>query len=250
VVYAIISDIHSNLEALRRVLEEIERRSVDSVLCLGDIVGYNADPGACVDLVLAQAQAVVRGNHDKAVVGLMDVDWFNSAAREAALWTRRTLPPQALALVTGLPEGPVAKGEGVLLCHGSPVDEDEYLVPGARLVESFRFLETAFPDARLCFHGHTHVPLAAVWPGRNPAAPRMLDPDETIEIEPDRSYLLNPGSVGQPRDGNPRASFGILDTGRGTFANIRVAYDFRETQRKIVEAGLPAVLARRLGEGR
>ncbi len=252
-VYAIISDIHANLEALRAVFDEIDRRAVDVVYCLGDLVGYNADPGDCVDLVLSRAEAVVRGNHDKAVAGLTDLDWFNSAARAAALWTRAVLPDRELDRVAGLPQGPLERADGVLLCHGSPADEDEYLVPGGRLQAAFQLLEEERAEARLCLHGHTHVPLAAAWQGgsgQEEPTLQMLDPRQPIEMEEGCVYLVNPGSVGQPRDGNPRASFGILDTGRGTFTTIRVAYDFRETQRKIIEAGLPAVLARRLGEGR
>jgi predicted phosphodiesterase len=247
--YAIISDIHSNLEALEAVLTEIDRQDVDTVVCLGDIVGYNADPQACADRVLGVAAAVVRGNHDKAVTGLMDLDWFNSAARDAALWNRDAMQDATRARVRKLPQGPMALGTSILLCHGSPADEDEYLLPGAPLLEALRGLDERMPETRLCFHGHTHVPLA--WSrDRNGRPPRREDLSRPVELDPDRVYLLNPGSVGQPRDGNSRASFGILDTGRGTFTYIRVAYAIRETQQKILAAGLPPVLARRLGEGR
>jgi len=249
VVYAVISDIHANSEALRAVLAEIDRRSVDAVLCAGDLVGYNADPDACVEDVLSRAAATVRGNHDRAVAGLMDLDWFNTAAREAALWARGAVTPRTLERLSRLPRGPVSVGKDVILCHGSPSDEDEYLLPGTALGDAFRYLEDHAPAARLCFHGHTHLPLA-VCRSRRDRSSRMLGLGQPIEIEPETLYLLNPGSVGQPRDGNTRASFGILDTGRGTFTIIRVAYAFRETQRKILEAGLPSSLARRLGEGR
>ncbi len=248
-VYAIISDIHSNLEALTAVLADIDRRSVDAVLCLGDLVGYNADPDACVDAVLSRASTVVRGNHDKAVAGFMNLEWFNTLAREAVLWTQRSAQPETLERVRRLPEGPTALNDEVLLCHGSPIDEDEYLLPGQAVRDAYRFLEERMPRVRLCFHGHTHVPLAASL-GKGDRSPRMLDAARPLHLDPDTVYLLNPGSVGQPRDGNSRASFGILDTGSGTFTNIRVAYAFGETQRKIQEAGLPPALARRLGEGR
>ena len=246
---AIISDIHSNREALESVLAEIDRQGVETVLCLGDIVGYNADPEACVELVLDRAAATIRGNHDKAVAGLMDLDWFNPAAREAALWNRGALRGGALDRVRRLPQGPISFGTSIVLCHGSPVDEDEYLLPGAPLLDALRFLDEKMPEARLCFHGHTHMPLA--WSRDREGRPaRKEDMTRPVELDPDRVYLLNPGSVGQPRDGNSRASFGILDTGRGTFTYTRVAYAFRETQQKILAAGLPPALARRLGEGR
>ncbi len=248
-IYAIVSDIHSNLEALQAVRAEIDRRSVDSVLCLGDLVGYNADPEACVREVLSFAEAVVRGNHDKAVVGLTDLSWFNSMAREAALWTRDVVAAETLDAIRGLAQGPVSAEDGVLLCHGSPADEDEYLLPGRALRDAFDWLQADMPGVRVCFHGHTHLPQASAR-ARDGGEPRMLAVTRPIDLDPERIYILNPGSVGQPRDGNPRASFGILDTGKGTFTNIRVGYAFRETQRKVLEAGLPPMLAQRLGEGR
>ena len=123
-LYAILSDIHSNLEALTSVLEAVDEIHPDAVYCLGDIVGYGADPDACVRLVLERAGLVVRGNHDKAVSGLMNLEWFNPIARAAALWTRKNALEETLARVKGLPEGPREGPEGILLCHGTPFDED------------------------------------------------------------------------------------------------------------------------------
>ena len=134
---ALISDIHGNKEALDAVFTAIDEASVDAVLCLGDIVGYNPDPEACVQAVLARARRVIRGNHDRAVAGLMDLDWFNSVARDAARWTRANLSAEALEAVRGLPAGPLEEEEGILLCHGTPYDEDAYLMDSASAEKSF-----------------------------------------------------------------------------------------------------------------
>ncbi len=246
--YAVISDIHSNLEALTAVFAEIDRLSVDAVVCLGDLVGYNADPDACSRLVAARCSVVIRGNHDKAAADLMDLDWFNAPARAAALWTRRTMGADDVELIGRLPRGPVEIADGILACHGSPFDEDEYLVPGPSIGQAFRFLDAEHPGVRVCLHGHTHRPLAASRTSKNNPV-RVQNRLDRMDIAPGGLVLLNPGSVGQPRDGNTMASFGILDAGRMTFTIARVGYAISETQRKILAAGLPPELARRLGEG-
>ncbi len=247
-VFCIISDIHANLEALSAVLDAVAKLPVDEILCLGDLVGYNADPGACAEEVLSRAAATVRGNHDKAASRLLSLEWFNSVAKEALLWTRASLPEETLERIAELPEGPEEPVEGVLICHGTPMDEDRYMVDSASIGESFRFLKRNHPGARVCFHGHTHAPLIA---RMNSVGGKvvLMPPEEEVSLEEGARYLINPGSVGQPRDGNPQASFGILDTERWIYRTIRVAYAIRESQRKILEAGLPRELARRLEEG-
>src|SRR5208283_1570391 len=151
-IAAVISDIHSNNEALDVVLSEIEAIGADAVFCLGDIVGYNADPDRCVDLVMSRAAEVVRGNHDKAVAGFLNLDWFNGSARAAALWTRSTVRPDTLETLRRLREGPLEAAEGeILLCHGTPYDEDAYLVDTNSIGESFRSIDSAHPRTRFCF---------------------------------------------------------------------------------------------------
>jgi predicted phosphodiesterase len=249
VTYAIVSDIHANLEALRAALEEIDRLGVDVVLCLGDLVGYNADPDDCLREVLARAGLTVRGNHDRAVAGLMDLDWFNDTARRAVLWTRTRIEAATLERLRHLPQGPVSTGEGILLCHGAPFDEDAYVLDPGSVEESYRCLDTRYPSTRFCLLGHTHLPMVMVRrKGRSKAI--ASTEGETVEISPGSVCLINPGSVGQPRDGNSSASFGILDTKRLVYRNLRVAYDVREAQRKVTRAGLPAELAQRLAGGR
>jgi diadenosine tetraphosphatase ApaH/serine/threonine PP2A family protein phosphatase len=248
-LYAVISDIHGNKEALEAVFAAIDTMPVDAVLCLGDVVGYNPDPETCVKAVLERCRRVIRGNHDRAVAGLMDLDWFNRVARQAALWTRDHLGAEALEAVRGLPAGPLEEEEGILLCHGTPYDEDAYLMDGRSAEQSFSTLKGQFPSVRACFVGHTHYPLVLAR-RRGRGAGELVTADGMVELRDGDVYVINPGSVGQPRDGNPRASFGILDTQRRQYRNLRVAYDIAETQRKILEAGLPPELARRLAEGR
>ena len=247
----IISDIHSNLEALQAVLAEIDSRGVEAVVCLGDLVGYNADPDACVTSVMSRSAQVVRGNHDKAVAGILDVQWFNPAARAAALWTRQAVRPDTLATIRELARGPclLAVDQSVVLCHGTPFDEDVYLMDEGSVLDTYAALDAEFPGARICFNGHTHVPLVVRRP-RVGGPPQVIRRAESVELDPRMVYLVNPGSVGQPRDGIASASFGILDTGRMVYTNVRTPYAVQETQRKIRNAGLPASLAYRLAEGR
>jgi predicted phosphodiesterase len=247
---AIISDVHSNREALAAVLARIDDLRVEKIFCLGDVVGYNADPAACMDMVLSRAAETVRGNHDKGVAGLMDLDWFNAAAREAALWTRRSLSPEYLGRLRTLREGPHDVGEGILLCHGTPYDEDAYLMDAGSMAESRQCLEADHPGIRICFHGHTHCPLVVYWKRGDPRPHVRAAAQERVVLDKACSYLINPGSVGQPRDGIAWASFGILDTKRMVYQNLRVEYPVRETQRRMHAEGLPAALARRLAEGR
>lgn len=247
-IFAIISDIHSNKEALDAVLQVIPGLPVDSIFCLGDIVGYGADPDECAREVLSRCASVVRGNHDKAVVGLIDLEWFNSVAREAALWNRKHASKQTLSALEGLPKGPLLPEEGIAICHGTPVDEDEYMLSSSAVEESFRWIESQ-PETRCCFHGHSHLPMVIERPaGRQDF--RVLRDGSELRMKPGSTYLINPGSVGQPRDGNPRASFGIFDSKSLVYRNLRVDYAVKETQRKILEGGLPDELAWRLAEGR
>jgi predicted phosphodiesterase len=248
VVFAILSDIHSNLEALEAVLERVDELGAQTIWCLGDVVGYNADPRAVLDIVLSRSDQIVRGNHDKAAAGLADLAWFNDVAREAALWTRARLPPSSLDALSALPKGPRLVREGILICHGSPVDEDDYVFDRAAIRRAFEGVQREHPGTRFCFHGHTHRPLVAAR-SRADGAIRVLPDTGPVLLDPACAWLINPGSVGQPRDGNPAASFGILDTAKMTYCTHRAAYDVRAAQRKISEADLPRDLALRLAGG-
>jgi predicted phosphodiesterase len=244
--YLILSDIHANRQALEAVVAQAASR-YDEVVCLGDIVGYGADPVLVTRWVRAHAKWIVRGNHDKASVGLEDLEWFNPAARASALWTQSQLSGEEIDWIFRLPRGPVQL-DGFDLMHGSPLDEDEYLVGLRDVAEISPYLEHP-----VSFFGHTHLQggfqlhrngiLRLGQPGWN-------ETEAYIEIQPDDWYLLNPGSVGQPRDGDPRAAYAIYDTEQRVVIYCRADYDVAEAQRRIRAAGLPDLLADRLAAGR
>ena len=245
--FLILSDIHANWEALQAVLARAEG-NYDQILCCGDIVGYGADPDAVVEWVGQHVAYVIRGNHDKACAGLDDLEWFNPVARFSALWTQDTAKPASLAFLRGLPQGPAhiqSDSQGFQIVHGSPLDEDEYVVNELDAAQVFPYL-----DQPLSFFGHTHLQggfevhrhgvrtLGRAWWG-----------PEHLDLYPGGYYLINPGSVGQPRDGDPRAAYAIYDPEQRVVSYYRTDYDLSATQRKIVGAGLPEVLAKRLEIG-
>ena len=239
--YAILSDVHGNLEALRAVLADAAG-CTDTVLCLGDVVGYGADPEPCIELVAEHCQAVVGGNHEHAVAGLMPLDWFNPWARAAAEWTQARLDDDHRSWLATLPL--VREVEDATLVHASPAHPEEwdYLVSAEDGYAAFG----AFVN-RLCFVGHSHVPGAWIqgsW-GRD-HRPGALE----IVIEPGCRYIVNVGSVGQPRDRDPRAAYAVWDTAGRRVRIRRVAYEVRAARAKIVAAGLPRFLADRLARGR
>jgi diadenosine tetraphosphatase ApaH/serine/threonine PP2A family protein phosphatase len=215
------------------------------MLCLGDLVGYGADPGACIDIVGERAVALVGGNHEHGAAGLMSLEWFNPVARTAALWTRGQLPPAALAWLGGLPLTAVV-GDATL-AHASPSHPEEwdYLLSAEDGFGVFGAFET-----RLCFVGHSHRP--GVWSlgssGPEHAGRFTAWPAE-VPLEDGRRYLVNVGSVGQPRDRDPRAAYAVWDLEARRVEIRRVAYDHRDAARRILAAGLPRLLADRLASG-
>jgi predicted phosphodiesterase len=244
--YLILSDIHANWEGLSAVLEHAEGK-YDQVLCLGDLIGYGADPNAVTEWVRAHVAGVVRGNHDKASVGLDDLEWFNPVARAAALWTQRELTAENADYIRNLPKGPLPF-DGFQMVHGSPLDEDEYILgaPDAGLV--FGYLETP-----LTFFGHTHLQGGFILNharvetiGKTP----LSEERAMLELQAECVYLINPGSVGQPRDGDPRAAYVLYNPEESFLIYYRLPYDVRKAQDKIRHAGLPPLLAERLAAGR
>jgi len=241
----ILSDLHANWEALQAVLADAQGR-YDSVVCCGDVVGYGADPDLVIEWVRANVAAIVRGNHDKACSGLEDLEWFNPAARASALWTQTVADPRNLEYLRRLTRGPESFN-GFQLIHGSPVDEDEYVLTEREVSNVAPYL-----DADITFFGHTHVQIGFLCHRNGVKTLHRPEPaakEATIERENDVRYLINPGSVGQPRDGDPRAGYVLYDTSLRTIAFCRVAYDVESAQRKIILAGLPDLLARRLATG-
>jgi predicted phosphodiesterase len=246
----ILSDIHANLEALEACQESAPDH--DHVFNLGDIVGYGADPNETVQQSRAMGSVFVRGNHDRACTGLLPLDDFNPVAAAAVRWTQERLTPENLDFLRGMPQGPVAPVEMLQCVHGSPRDEDEYILASR---DAWSILAKA--PLALTFFGHTHVQ-GAYWiddvrEKEGVVGPRYASARGkqcfTLPLEETRKYLVNPGSVGQPRDGDPRAAFAVLDTEARTVVFYRIPYDVQRAQRKILAAGLPHRLASRLAEG-
>jgi predicted phosphodiesterase len=245
--FLVLSDIHGNLEALEASVAAAERK-YDSVLVLGDLVGYGADPNAVIDLVRAlEPAAIIRGNHDKVASGVEDAEGFNSVARSAVTWTYDNLTPENRTYLQNLPLGPHLVDELVEICHGSPFDEDAYIFDE---LDALRALKAA--RRPVCLFGHTHVPvvfqlssdesLEVLMPGP--------EPELLLKFQPGFQYLVNPGSVGQPRDGDPRASYAIVDTEKAEMRLFRLDYAIEVAQQKVIRAGLPEILAHRLSLGR
>jgi diadenosine tetraphosphatase ApaH/serine/threonine PP2A family protein phosphatase len=242
--YAVLSDIHANLEAFHAVLARIAVVGADQVLCLGDVVGYNADPNACVDIVRSEGIACVMGNHDAAACGIEEPDSFNPAARAAVLWTRGVLTAGNREFLRGLPRH--LQINDMILCHGSINETDQYLFEDSDVRENFSVMETLSNSPQVCFYGHTHLKAAYSLSGG--ALSRVLP--NKILLAGGTRYLINPGGVGQPRDGDPQTPFLIYDTADRMVVFHRVEYDIAACQRKILRAGLPARLAERLAMGR
>jgi predicted phosphodiesterase len=241
---AFLSDIHSNLEALDAVLVDA-RDDVSAWVVLGDIVGYNADPAEVIARLMSLPNAtLLAGNHDLAATGRFDVSIFNSVAAAAIRWTADTLPADARAVLDGLePRGRIDIGT---IVHGSVVD------PAIEYVSNVEVARRSFDaeDFTTCFFGHTHMPTCFVCDDAGRVEGTVLSEGAPVKIEPGARFMLNPGSVGQPRDGDPRASYLVYDDVENTAVVHRVAYDIATTQTKIRDAGLPKVLADRLEIGR
>ncbi len=254
----VLSDIHANLPALEAVLADADRRGYEEVWCLGDLVGYGPDPNACVERLQAlgpQLSVCLAGNHDYAALGKgIDIDDFNPEAKRAVLWTRNQIRPAVRTYLDSLPGEPVRRS-GYLLAHGSPRDSVWEYISSLRIArENF----DAVPDFTVCLVGHTHVPMIYGYV-RGPrdgilhtqvSQERILagSPSLMLVHKADRA-IINPGSVGQPRDHDPRASYAILETDTAEWTPVRLEYPFEETQHRMRNAGLPERLINRLSYG-
>lgn len=245
--YLVISDIHANLEAFETVLAEARPLKYDKVLLLGDLVGYGGDPNAVCDRVRdMKPDALIRGNHDKVGSGVESPEGFNAVARSAIKWTYETLTRDNREWLAALPAGPMIVDDLIEICHGTPFDEDAYVFDD---LDALRAMHAA--RRPLCLFGHTHVQVGHFL-SRDQFGLATQDDQRPLTIKLDESnrYLVNPGSVGQPRDGDPRAGFGIVDTASREMTIYRVEYPISKAQARILEEGLPDVLAQRLALGR
>lgn len=243
----VLSDLHSNATALDAVLSAAKGHW-DLSVCLGDVVGYGPDPNEVTARLLEMGTQTIRGNHDKAVTGLMITDDFNPIAKAAVEWTRAQLEPEHLAWLSALPHGPLAT-DGVVLVHGALQDEDEYVFTPAQALDGL--LDST---AEVTFFGHTHHQGGFSYQDSQlevlQIRPRPSESFAALRIEQPRRYLLNPGSIGQPRDGDPRAAFAIADLEHQTVEFWRVPYDIAAVQERMRLAKLPEPLVQRLTVGR
>jgi len=259
--YLVLSDIHGNREALEAVLKDAVRHRYDCAICCGDLCDYGPDSNYVIDWARASLAAVVRGNHDRVCAELDTIDLFTDLAQASARWTMEQLTADNRNYLRELPPGPRLVDDCLILVHGSPRDEDEYVSSMKEVSDIFAFLavnaggtDTGNQVSALpFFFGHTHVQgvfVRAEGRTRGVSSPLTPVPEVRVRLETDAAYLINPGSVGQPRDGDPRAAYAVFDSTAREVALCRVPYDHLTTERKIVAAGLPLRLGVRLAFGR
>jgi predicted phosphodiesterase len=241
--YAIISDVHSNLEALKASFELINKLEIESVISLGDIVGYNANPIECIDILKENNVRSIVGNHDLVACGITEPDNFNYIAMEAALWTRNKLRNEDKVFLKSLPTSIIIDNNFICV-HGSPFDPDYYILSTYDAIESFKYI-TSNNLPKICFFGHTHRKAHYILSGKA----LLNGKNDIIKIDENNIYLINPGSIGQPRDGDPRSSFLTYDSGSNIIKFYRVSYDIKTCASKIIAENLSIHLAERLYVG-
>lgn len=236
----IFSDIHGNLQALQAVLAELKNESVDLIICCGDVVGYGGNPNQCIDVLRENKIPTIAGNHDFAALSLIDITYFNDIAREAIMWTRNELTPENTEFLKVLPLS--IELEDMLFVHASPNTPENwnYVITMGQARTSFQYF-----TQKVCFIGHSHTPFIVENNNGELACPESPH----ITCGKNLRYLVNVGSVGQPRDRNPDACYAIYDREMDTLEIRRTVYDIPEAQSSIVERGLPPELAERLAYG-
>jgi len=240
--YGIFSDIHSNLEALDAAIKAYKKEDIDKYLCIGDVVGYATNPKECLEKVKRLSMITVAGNHDWASVNLFSTDYFNPLAKEAVSWTQRNLDDRGRYFLEGLPL--VYKNEDLTMVHGTLHEPDEfnYMTDGYIASHTFELLETD-----ICFVGHTHVPGIFI---KSKDGRVRYQVEGNTDIKEGNRYIMNVGSIGQPRDGNPKAAYCIYDTDKKNAQIKRINYDIQAARKKIIAEGLPKFLGERLIIGR
>ena len=240
----IITDLHSNFEAMKVVLEWFQKERIDHIVCLGDIVGYNANPSEVTYLTYKRCAFSLKGNHERYVIG-MEAKGVKEEKLEVIRWTQDQLPKQYVEWLGRLPDQQLYE-DTMLLVHGSPRDPDEYLLNNEAISKSFKHLKENYPGVPFCFFGHSHLPMVI---GNNKVESSFQE-TRTIALARDKTYMINPGSLGQPRDRCPKTAFGVMDFKRWEFTCVRLDYDHESTAQRIKDAGLDPSLASRLSRGR
>lgn len=243
--YLIFTDIHGNLEAFKKVLFFSRKKKIDHYLFLGDLVGYGASPNECIQKIRTITPiSMVRGNHDKAVCAGDTVKAFNPIAAAAIVWTQQNLRKKNLNFLCELKRGPQIINDDITICHGTPFDEDAYIFGEFDAAEAFLHVKT-----QICFFGHTHFPY--IYSEKNGLVQGIYITEKVKEfkLEQNTRYLINPGSVGQPRDRNNKAACTVYDSDKKNIKFIRLDYDIQSAQKKILDQNLPSALAERLSLG-
>ncbi len=244
--FGLIADLHANLPALTAVIQRLRTEGVQQILCLGDIVGYYAQPREVVDLISREKAVSICGNHDRYVTGTTPMDSsIRSDTIQVIQWTVRHLAPGQLQYLRGLPLSRRV-GDSILMVHGSPRHEDEYILTPDLVAMNLRFLGRHHPGIEVCFFGHSHLPVYAT----KGYIQMQFSGGEKLRLRRHQAHLINPGSVGQPRDGDPRAACAIYDAAKSEVQFLRIDYDYKKTQQKADAAGFSSRLAERLEYGR
>ena len=238
--YGIISDIHANLEAFEVAIDALSHEKIDALLCAGDIVGYGADPHLCIEKTKALHRIVVCGNHDEACIDITDIEYFNNSAKKAILWTKENLNEEDKSFLKNL--GLVYKNRDLTLVHGTLYEPEmfHYMIDANAAHATFSLMQN-----RVCFVGHSHTP--GIYLYKNNRMSYFYK--EKVKIAKDEKMIVNVGSIGQPRDGDPRLCYCIYDTEKGLIELKRLEYDVKSAQKKMLDAGLPHFLADRLAKG-
>ncbi|MEE9515391.1 MAG: metallophosphoesterase family protein [Candidatus Brocadiales bacterium] len=238
-----MGDIHSNLEALNTVLKDIERQGTDKLLSIGDVVGYAAEPSSCLAALRNSTDTIVAGNHDFAAAGKMNIDYFNPHAREAVLWTRAHLSDKEQDFLSNLPLTIELDKEDITLVHSTLYEPDQF-----HYLHSYNDAEACFSLLKtfICFLGHSHVPAAVL---KDADGSIRTETKEEVSLKDAKQAIINVGSVGQPRDKDPRACYVLYDTDAALIRFRRLEYDIDAASKKIREAGLPEIEAERLRHG-
>ena len=243
--YLIFTDIHGNMEAFLAFLKFAKKHKIDHYIFLGDLVGYGASPNEIIQRIrILKPISVIRGNHDKAVCDIDNVQTFNPIAASAIHWTRQEISKKNSNYLCRLKMGPLIINDEISICHGAPFDEDHYIFGEFDAAEAF--LHTTTP---ICFFGHTHFPFVYTEKEHFVEGTFLTGNMNEIKIEKGTKYLINPGSIGQPRDRNPKAACAIYDSKSKKVKFYRLEYDISAAQKKIIDANLPPALAERLGVG-
>lgn len=242
--FGIVADIHANLEALNVALNTLEEEDVDQIICLGDIVGYNANPRECLAIIMDKNIPAIRGNHERYLIGNTHESLKDDTLRMVE-WTREQLTEEQYLYLENMPNK-MQHELGFLITHGSPRNKDEYLIKLHSFIANLKLMEEKYSHINICFHGHTHLPSVMA----RGHIVQDIHEDVIVKLDQEKIYLINPGSVGQPRDRCPLTACGIYDDTKHTFQFYRRPYDIESTQEKIRTLGLAPRFADRLANGK